>query len=142
MATTEPARHKLYQRLEDTLGPDEADTLMAHLPAVEWSQVATKDDLHQLEARLTTRFQSELRAGMGDLRAEMGELRGEMGELRGDLRSEMGDLRSEMGELRTEMRTGTADLRTELHHTLRVHAFLTVGATSAIVTAMVGALTL
>ena len=31
------------------LGPDEADTLMAHLPPVTWHDVATKDDVRMLE---------------------------------------------------------------------------------------------
>lgn len=45
MAITEEARHHLYQALEQTLGPDEAATLMEHLPPVGWADVATKRDL-------------------------------------------------------------------------------------------------
>ncbi len=52
----ERARHELYRAVEQLLGTSTADTLMTLLPPVGWADVATKDDLHQLEARLTTRF--------------------------------------------------------------------------------------
>ena len=50
MAITEEARHHLYLALEQTLGPDEAATLMEHLPPVGWADVATKRDLDSLAA--------------------------------------------------------------------------------------------
>ncbi len=55
MALDERSRHALYQKLEQVLGPEEATTLMQHLPPVGWADVATKEDLHQLEARLGAR---------------------------------------------------------------------------------------
>jgi hypothetical protein len=59
----ERARHDLYRAIEDLLDTKQADTLMALLPPVGWADVATKDDLHQLEARLDagmhTRFARE-----------------------------------------------------------------------------------
>jgi hypothetical protein len=50
MAIDERARHRLYERLEAVLGPDEAAILMEHLPPVGWADVATKRDLDALEA--------------------------------------------------------------------------------------------
>lgn len=51
MAITEGNRHQLYRRLEEVLGPEEATTLMEHLPPVGWADVATKTDLdHQRAA--------------------------------------------------------------------------------------------
>ena len=41
-------RMELHRKLEAVLGPDEADTLMAHLPPVTWNEVATKQDLETL----------------------------------------------------------------------------------------------
>lgn len=73
MAITEEARHHLYRRLEEVLGPEEASTLMEHLPPVGWADVATKHDLDHLaevlgmridhlDARMEHRFtESELR---------------------------------------------------------------------------------
>jgi hypothetical protein len=63
MAIDERARHELHRRLEEVLGPDEAATLMSHLPPVGWADVATKhdvvllkQDLIQLEERMNLRF--------------------------------------------------------------------------------------
>ena len=82
MAITEEARHHLYQALEQTLGPDEAATLMEHLPPVGWADVATKrdldmhaaatkHDLDSLELRLGARI-SALRADVyKELRTQM-----------------------------------------------------------------------
>ncbi len=48
MAVDERSRHRLHAKLEQVLGPEEASTLMAHLPPVGWADVATKRDLDQL----------------------------------------------------------------------------------------------
>jgi hypothetical protein len=66
LAITEEARHRLYRRLEEILGPDEATILMEHLPPVGWADVATKRDLDHLEER----FQLRLDSGLDRLRAE------------------------------------------------------------------------
>lgn len=85
MAIDERSRHELYRRLEETLGPEAATTLMEHLPPVGWADVATKRDLEhsaaltkrdldQLEQRFSLRLEGledrSLRA-MSDLRAEL-----------------------------------------------------------------------
>ena len=51
MAITESTRHHLHQRLDEVLGPDDATTLMEHLPPVGWADVATKRDLDHLGSR-------------------------------------------------------------------------------------------
>jgi hypothetical protein len=71
MAIDEQSRHKMYRRLEEVLGADEARTLMEY--PVGWADVATKRDLEHLEtvlrtemgaveARLDARLQDALRA--------------------------------------------------------------------------------
>jgi hypothetical protein len=47
MAIDERSRHALHAKLEELLGPQEAATLMEHLPPVGWADVATKRDLDQ-----------------------------------------------------------------------------------------------
>lgn len=82
MTITEAERHQLYQRLEAVLGPDEATTLMEHLPPVGWADVATKRDLDHLqqsleaqlanwELRLESRLRDQLGEGLRDLRHVM-----------------------------------------------------------------------
>ena len=61
MAITEEARHRLYQRLEEVLGPEQASTLMEHLPPVGWADVATKRDLDQLGTLLRADLRAEWR---------------------------------------------------------------------------------
>lgn len=61
MAVSEESRHKLYGRLDEVLGSDEATTLIEHLPPVGWADVATKRDLEQLKYELVARFDRELR---------------------------------------------------------------------------------
>jgi hypothetical protein len=89
VAVTEESRHRLYERLEEVLGPEQAAILMEHLPPVGWADVATRRDLDQLEERLTLRMDllgSELRQEIAGVR---GELRGEIGDLRAELHSEL-----------------------------------------------------
>ncbi|NNE75061.1 MAG: hypothetical protein HKN26_15450, partial [Acidimicrobiales bacterium] len=80
----ERERLKLYDRLGEVLGPDEAGTLMELLPPDGWDDIATK----QLVGANAT-----------SLRGEMAEVRGEMAEVRG----EMAEVRGEMAEVRGEM---------------------------------------
>ena len=78
MAVSEESRHRLYGRLEELLGREEAATLMEHLPPVGWADVATKRDLDHLAevirgelavmrgemAALEYRFEARIEAGL------------------------------------------------------------------------------
>ena len=57
MALDERARHELFLRLEEVLGPESAETLMEMMPPVGWADVATKRDLDALEERMNLRFE-------------------------------------------------------------------------------------
>ncbi|MFN2389484.1 MAG: hypothetical protein ABR575_07785 [Actinomycetota bacterium] len=50
MGVDERARHRLFRRLEEVLGPDDAGVLMEHLPPGGWGELATKRDLDALRA--------------------------------------------------------------------------------------------
>ena len=57
MALDERARHELFLRLEEVLGAESAETLMAMMPPVGWADGATKRDLDTLEERMNLRFE-------------------------------------------------------------------------------------
>jgi len=63
MAIDERARHQLFRRLEEVLGPEEAEVLMQHLPPVGWADVATKQDLKQDLRSLEDRLLREMERG-------------------------------------------------------------------------------
>jgi hypothetical protein len=112
MAITERSRQNLFKRLDEQLGPEEAETMMELLPHQGWSEVARTSDLHALERSLNDRITAEsalLRAEMADLRAE---LRTDMAQLRTDLETDM-------AELRTEFHTSFGAFRDELHRDQR-----------------------
>ncbi len=60
MAITEENRHRMYERLEEVLGREQAATLMEHLPPVGWADVATKRDLDRLGDQLRAEWRGEL----------------------------------------------------------------------------------
>lgn len=66
-AITEAERNQLYNKLGETLGDEEADTLMKLVPPTgwDWEKIATKDDLKHLG--------SGLRTEMAELRTEVAE---------------------------------------------------------------------
>ena len=51
MPLTEASRKQLYDRLEETLGKNEANTLIEHLPPTGWADVARRSDIDALERR-------------------------------------------------------------------------------------------
>jgi hypothetical protein len=67
--------------MKDQLGRKEATTLMDLLPATNWGEIATGDDVRQSSANHGLEF-----------RGEMAKLRGEMAEIRGDLALTRGEL--------------------------------------------------
>lgn len=78
MPIDERQRHRLHERLDQMLGPEEASTLMSLLPPVGWADVATRSDLDVLrsdlghvEARLEARFDAGLHRELGQVRADM-----------------------------------------------------------------------
>ena len=100
MTASDRNRLNLYQKLDELLGSEEANTLMEHLPPVPWNEVATKNDV--------TAMGVELRAEM----TAMGkELRAEMTAMRSELRSEMATMGS---ALRSEIQVLGAELRAEM----------------------------
>lgn len=61
MVVTEETRHRMYERLEEVLGREQAATLMEHLPPVGWADVATRRDLENTANVLRVEFAREQR---------------------------------------------------------------------------------
>ncbi|MDZ7678494.1 MAG: hypothetical protein U5K29_08070 [Acidimicrobiales bacterium] len=125
MATTEHARHQLYQRLNETIGIDEADTLMELLPPVGWADVATKADLAHLADRMDARFE-EIDQRFDQIDQRFGQT------------ADNFDLK--LDTCQANLRTEIADLRIELHRSLRTNMIVTVGVLGTLTTT-VGLLT-
>ena len=73
MTASEHERHELAAKLEELLGPDQAATLMEHLPPVPWDALARQDDL------------LALRHDVDGLRGDVDGLKGELLGLRGEV---------------------------------------------------------
>lgn len=52
MSTDEPIRLRLHQRLTELLDPELANAMMESMPPMRWDQLATKDDIALLDARI------------------------------------------------------------------------------------------
>jgi hypothetical protein len=96
MTISDQSRYDLHQRLAEVLGPDEAATLMEHLPPIGWADVATKRDLDHLGQEL----RAEMAVGFSGVRLE---LQREVTSLRVEVMQEIGSLRAEIGEVRGDL---------------------------------------
>jgi hypothetical protein len=73
MSVSEHDRHQLFTWFEEHMGQERAATMMNLVPPVGWAEVATRHDLDELEARLTTRIdalESRFDAKLNTLRSE------------------------------------------------------------------------
>jgi ribosomal protein L29 len=123
---------KLHLSASTALGAEEADILIAHLPPVPLSDLATKDDLGVLSRELRGEMavlRSELRGEMAELRTE---LRGEMAELRTELRTGLAGLRTEMAEARHASHVEVLELRGDLYRVVNTQTWRLVTAMAAI----------
>jgi hypothetical protein len=103
MPVDDRTRLNLLRRLEAVLGPEEANTLMAHLPPVTWNEVATKDDLGTLGTTLRGEMHAMEIALRSDMKAMETSLRSEMHVGFAELRTEMANVRTEMANFRTDI---------------------------------------
>lgn len=89
MAVDERARRVLFERLEETLGREAADTLMSQLSPTGWADVARRDDVAALGGRM-----DRLEGRMDQLEGRMHRLEGRIDHLATVLTSkiEQGDL--------------------------------------------------
>lgn len=115
MSITDRQRLKLLRTLETVIGPEDAGTLMDHLPPVTWANVATVDHVSAIGDQTTKALHSEMQVLSTQLRSEMKELRVE---LRSDMAVLSNQLRNEMNELGTELRSEMHELGIQLRSEL------------------------
>ena len=99
----ERERLKLYDRLGEVLGLDEAGTLMELLPPNGWDDIATKD--------LVAANATSLRGEMAEVRGEMAELRSEMAAQFAGVATQFASVANEFSAVRSEMATGFATVQ-------------------------------
>lgn len=127
MAITEEARHHLYQALEQTLGPDEAATLMEHLPPVGWADVATKRDLDSLRAA-TKRDIESLGADIESLAAATKrDIESLAAGTKRDIDSLAATTKQDIEMLGLRLGTRISDLRADMYKELRTQMMALVG---------------
>ena len=73
MVLDERARHELFLRLEEVLGPERAATLMEMMPPVGWADVATKRDLDHLADVTRLEFERAIEELRGDVHKALSE---------------------------------------------------------------------
>ena len=118
MSITDRQRLKLLRTLETVIGPEDASTLMDHLPPVTWANVATVDHVSAIGDQTTKTLRSEMQVLSTQLRSEMSELRVE---LRSDMTALSNQLRNEMNQLGTELRGEVNQLGIQLRSEIDQH---------------------
>ena len=118
MSITDRQRLKLLRTLETVIGPEDASTLMDHLPPVTWANVATVDHVSAIGDQTTKTLRSEMQVLSTQLRSEMNELRVE---LRSDMTVLSNQLRNEMNQLGTELRGEMNQLGIQLRSEIDQH---------------------
>ena len=118
MSITDRQRLKLLRTLETVIGPEDASTLMDHLPPVTWANVATVDHVSAIGDQTTKTLRSEMQVLSTQLRSEMNELRVE---LRSDMTVLSNQLRNEMNQLGTELRSEMNQLGIQLRSEIDQH---------------------
>jgi hypothetical protein len=60
MTVDEASRHRLFNRLEEVLGPEEAVILMSSLPMFPIDQLATKQDLEAMKHEILATIRHDI----------------------------------------------------------------------------------
>ena len=74
MSITDHQRLKLLRTLETVIGPEDAGTLMDHLPPVTWANEATVDHVSSVGHQTATALRGEMQVLSTQLRSEMNQL--------------------------------------------------------------------
>ena len=130
MTITEASRFQMYTRLIETLGQEEASTMMEHLPPVGWANVVFTEDVRQSDLLSSTRHQHSVDYLSLRIDQLAVELRSEIAHLGIELRSEMAQLAA---ELRLEISTAILKQTKWIITTMIAFNSITIAACIAVV---------
>ena len=115
-------RQRLLRRLEELLGFDLASELMTSVPPHDWSTLATKADLADLQ-RLTKADLEQLRS---DTKADLEQLRSDtkadLEQFRAETKADADDIRRDLAALRESSRRDLAEAVLQLHKSMAEQA--------------------
>ncbi len=138
MAVDERARRHLYERLDDILGHEAADTLMEELTFIGREQLARRHDIELLRRDMDAGFaqaRTELEAARAELHGGLDAVRSE---LRGDFEALRGDFEALRGETTTASAELRADMATRFDRQTRQIVFAMIGALFTVAALAVG----
>lgn len=133
----------MHKKLTDIMGQEDAETLMEHLPAVPWDQMATKDDVKASELRIlselakTNSALAETSSALADTQVSFREA---LADTRVSFREALAETNANVVELKGEVQLGFARLERRLAWYLVAVAALLVGFGLAVWIPLVGAL--
>ena len=111
LAFTEQNKRRLYARLCEVIGTEEADILMEQLPPITWTEFATKRDLDEL--RIATKHDIEFSAI-----ATRTELEQVITKTRTDLEQSIFQTRTDLEQLISQTRTDLEKSIMEVKHSV------------------------
>jgi BMFP domain-containing protein YqiC len=123
MSVTEFERHQLYSWFEEHMGQERATTMMNLIPPTGWGDVATRRDLHLVEARIDS-LESRVDAKIATLEAKVDSLGAR-------LEAKIDTLEARL-DAKIETRLG--EFRADLTRTLGTWLFASQAAVIAVVT--------
>jgi hypothetical protein len=124
----------LFQRLKETLGEDEANTLMEHLPPVGWADVATKRDLEHQDALVQAQFVAMRK----DMEVLSDRFEAEFVAIRRDMAVLSDRFEAEFVAIRRDIEHMGDKLRAEFHKELRSQFIALLAANATMVGLAVG----
>ena len=98
----EERRVALLNRLIETLGEEEARTLMESLPPVLWTHLATKDDIKASEERLRTEFNGQIAMLNAGIKGEFAGIKSEFAKIHARMDSSEAMTAAEFKSVRAE----------------------------------------
>lgn len=109
---TEERRYRLHRKLEETLGDEEAATLMEHLPPYPWDTLAMKEDVKRAAEDLRREVTIEIRRLDEKIDTRFDSLEGTTKTLHASLEANT-ETRYASLDQKTEIRFATLEANTE-----------------------------